>query len=191
MSAGRGRGGGGDAGADTGQRTEGGWSQRTKQGEELTAARARRRSVSSGGLLDYALRMAGRLGPALGQLLEALGGAGHRRSGASWLQLQRAGEAAWKVDVGAPGAGRGRRGARGDSAWLMRRDGAGRGRRQGGLGGRAPLPSVARMRAGACGGRGGGGRLGGARGRERALEDDDSSRSFCKVYLQSGLERTA
>ena len=103
MRAGRGRGGGGDAGADTGQRTEGGWSQRTKQGEELTAARARRRSVSSGGLLDYALRMAGRLGPALGQLLETLGGAGHRRSGARWLQLQRAGEAAWKVDVGAPG----------------------------------------------------------------------------------------
>ena len=30
VRAGRGRGVGGDAGADTGQRTEGGWSQRTK-----------------------------------------------------------------------------------------------------------------------------------------------------------------
>lgn len=188
MRAGRGRGVGGDAGADTGQRTEGAWSQRTKQGEELTAARARRRSVSSGGLLDYALRMVGRLGPALGQLLETLGGARHRRSGPGGCSCSGRGNRPWKVDVGAPRGRTRKAGCRGDSAWLMQRDGAGQGRQQGGLGGRPPLPSddaCRRLR-----GRGGGGGLGGARGRERALEDDDSSRSFCKVYLQSGLERT-
>ena len=58
------------------------------------------------------------------RLLEA---SGHRRSGTS-VAAAGGGNRPWGVDVGFPGAGPARRGARGDNARLMGRDGAGQGR---------------------------------------------------------------